>query len=105
VTEQFITQNQILRVPHPPYSPDIAPPDFWLFGRMGISLSLPGRMFDEPEQLREAITELLNDIQPSELEVVFQPLSRESPMGFEEQWRLLPRVKQSFPETSLSSLS
>jgi hypothetical protein len=26
-------------------------------------------------------------------------------MGFGEQWRLLPRVKQSFPETALSSLS
>jgi hypothetical protein len=35
----------------------------------------------------------------------FQLLSRESPMGFGEQRRLLPRVKQSFQETSLSSLS
>jgi histone-lysine N-methyltransferase SETMAR len=34
VTQQFITQNQILRVSHPPYSPDIAPADFWLFGHV-----------------------------------------------------------------------
>jgi histone-lysine N-methyltransferase SETMAR len=28
VTEQFITQNHILHVPHPSYSPNIAPSDF-----------------------------------------------------------------------------
>jgi hypothetical protein len=69
VTEQFITQNQILRLPHSPYSPDIAPSNFWLFGHM--KKSLDDRTFDEAEQLLEAITEFLDEIHPSELEVVF----------------------------------
>jgi histone-lysine N-methyltransferase SETMAR len=34
VTEQFFIENQPLHVPHPPYSPDLAPSDFWLFGRI-----------------------------------------------------------------------
>jgi hypothetical protein len=41
---------------HPPYSPDIAPSDFCLFGH--VKNSLAGRTFDQPEQLPEAITEL-----------------------------------------------
>jgi hypothetical protein len=59
-TEQFITENHIGRVPHPPYSPDFAPWDFWLFGH--VNTPLVGRTFDEPEQLLEAITEFLNEI-------------------------------------------
>jgi hypothetical protein len=59
-------------VPHPPYSPDIALSNFWLFGHGKNSLA--GRTLDEPEQLLEAITEFLDEIQPSELEVVFSHL-------------------------------
>jgi transposase len=64
-TEQFITENHIGRVPHPLYSPDFAPSDFWLFGH--VKTSLVGQTFDEPEQLLEAITEFLNEIQPPEV--------------------------------------
>jgi hypothetical protein len=77
VTEQFITQNQIFRVPNPPYSHNITPSDFWLFGHVKNSLEFSGilwpagRTFDESEQCREAITAFLDEIQPSELEVVF----------------------------------
>jgi hypothetical protein len=53
----------------PPDSPDIALSDFRLFGYMKNSLA--GRTFDEPEQLLEAITEFLDEIQPSELEALF----------------------------------
>jgi histone-lysine N-methyltransferase SETMAR len=60
VAERFLEVNDILRIPHPPYSPDLAPSDFWLFGR--IKTALAGAEFDEPEQLLNAITELLNTI-------------------------------------------
>jgi hypothetical protein len=56
-------------VPHPLYSPDIASADFWLFCHAKNSLAV--RTFDETEHLREAITEFVNEIRPSELEVVF----------------------------------
>jgi hypothetical protein len=36
-----------------------------------VKSSLASRAFDEPEQLLEAISEFLNGIQPSALEVVF----------------------------------
>jgi transposase len=68
-SEQFMTENHIGRVPHPPYSPDRALLDFWLFGHVKISLA--GQTFDEPEQLLEAIIEFLNEIQPPEVVTVF----------------------------------
>jgi hypothetical protein len=44
--EQFFVENQPLHVPHPPYSPDLAPSDFWLFER--IKTGLAGRSLAEP---------------------------------------------------------
>jgi hypothetical protein len=43
--------------------------DFWIFGH--VKTSLVGQTFDEPEQLPEAITEFLNEIQPPEVVAVF----------------------------------
>jgi transposase len=31
-SENFLAENSIIRVRHPPYSLDLAPSDFWLFG-------------------------------------------------------------------------
>jgi hypothetical protein len=68
-TEQFIIENHIGRAPHPSYSLDLAPSDFWLFGH--VNTSPAGQSFDEPEQLLETITEFLNEIQPPEVVAVF----------------------------------
>jgi histone-lysine N-methyltransferase SETMAR len=68
VTEQFIAENHISRVPQPAYSPDLAPSDFWLFGHLKNSRA--ARMFDDPEELLNAITSVLEKAQPSELHVV-----------------------------------
>jgi hypothetical protein len=46
--EKVLTENELLHVPHPLYSPELAPPDFWLFGR--IKTGLAGRSFAEPEE-------------------------------------------------------
>jgi hypothetical protein len=69
VTEPFVAGNHIGYVPHPPYSPDLALSYFWLFG--DVKTSLVDQIFDEPEQLLEAITEFLNEIQPPEVVAVF----------------------------------
>jgi hypothetical protein len=69
MAEHFLEANDILRIPHPLYSPDLAPSDFWLFGR--IKTTLAGAKFDEAEQLLNAITEFLNTISVEELRAVF----------------------------------
>jgi hypothetical protein len=49
VTKQFFIENQLLHVPHPTSSLNLAPMEFWLFGR--IKTGLTGRSFTEPEKL------------------------------------------------------
>jgi histone-lysine N-methyltransferase SETMAR len=68
-TEYFITESDIGHVPHPPYSTDLAPSYFWLFGH--VKTLLVGQTFHEPKQLLEAVTEFLNEIQPPEMVAVF----------------------------------
>ena len=34
VVTTFLCENGITAAPHPPYSPDLAPSDFYLFGRL-----------------------------------------------------------------------
>jgi hypothetical protein len=52
-----------------PYSPDLAPSDFWLFGH--VKTSLVGKTLDAPEDLLGAVTEFSEEIQPSRREIAF----------------------------------
>jgi hypothetical protein len=52
--------NSLKRAPHPPYSPDLAPSDFYLFGY--IKHQLQGHEFTEGTELVSAISEILNQI-------------------------------------------
>jgi hypothetical protein len=69
-SEQFFTENEIVHVPHQPYSPGTAPSDFCLFGHMKAGLA--GQEFDRLEELLDAITTFLGETQVSEFEDVFQ---------------------------------
>jgi histone-lysine N-methyltransferase SETMAR len=80
-TGQFIAENHIGRVPHPPYSPDLAPSRFWLFGH--LRTSLVGQTFDELEQLPEAMSEFLNEIQRPEVVAVCSHWAERAPWVLE----------------------
>jgi len=49
--EQFLTQKSIIEMKHPPYSPDLAPNDFWLFPE--IKSALKGQIFQDIEDIQE----------------------------------------------------
>jgi hypothetical protein len=49
---QYLTQNRMKSAPHPPYSPDLAPSDFYLFGN--VKRCLTGLSFDDADQLLAA---------------------------------------------------
>jgi hypothetical protein len=68
VTERFVAEKHILCVPQLPYSPDLAPSDFWPFGHLKNSLAR--WKFDEPEELLKGITSFLQGVQRSELHIV-----------------------------------
>ena len=58
-----LTELGIKRLEHPPYSPDLAPSDFFLFGY--LKKLLEGQEFEDENQLFEKVTEILNDIPKS----------------------------------------
>ena len=46
-------------LPHPPYSPDLAPSDYWLFGAM--KRPLRGKRYDNLQQLSSAVSKWVHD--------------------------------------------
>jgi hypothetical protein len=57
------------KAPHPPYSPDLAPLDFYLFGHMKRFLA--GLSFENPDGLLHGIRGFLGGIQEVTLQAVF----------------------------------
>jgi hypothetical protein len=55
--------------PHPPYSPDLAPSDFYLFGYVNICLAGPS--FEDADQLFAAVKGVLEGIEKVTLQTVF----------------------------------
>jgi histone-lysine N-methyltransferase SETMAR len=69
LVEDKIAELQIRRLPHPPYSPDLAPSDFSLFGYLkGV---LKGQMFDDEQALFTAIIDILQSIDRETLQAVY----------------------------------
>jgi len=44
----------------PPYSPDLAPCDFYLFQK--VKLAVKGHHFESTEDIQRSVTQILNDI-------------------------------------------
>lgn len=60
----------ITRLEHPPYSPDLAPSDFFLFGY--LKKLLEGEEFNSEIQLFDRVTEILKGISKSVLKSVYE---------------------------------
>ena len=67
---EYMESHGMDRAPQPPYSPDIAPSDFYLFGY--IKGLLAGRTFQSADELLSAVTEILNEISEKTLLRVFK---------------------------------
>jgi hypothetical protein len=50
LTQQFMAMYKMAVIPHPPYSPDFAPCDFFLFPKM--KLKLKGHRFHTTEEIQ-----------------------------------------------------
>ena len=55
-------------VPHPPYCPDLAPCDFWLFPM------LRGYRYETIEEMKEAVTKVIDTLTQEYFHVAFQKL-------------------------------
>ena len=67
VTDYF-TKMGIKTVLHPPYSPDFAPCDFWLFPQ------LRGCHYETLEEMKEAVTKVIDTLTQEDFHRAFQKL-------------------------------
>ena len=68
VTTDFLAKKGIKLLPHPPYSPDLAPCDFWLFGK--VKADLGGKLIEE-ETVRYEWERAVRTISTSEFRATF----------------------------------
>ena len=62
----------IKTVPQRPYSPDLAPCDFWLFPK--LKENLRGYHYETIEEIKEAVTEVIHMLTQEDFHGAFQKL-------------------------------
>jgi hypothetical protein len=60
LTQQFLVKYKMALIPQPPYSPYLAPCDFFLFQKM--KLNLKGRRFDSIEVIQAKLQRVLDTL-------------------------------------------
>jgi len=60
LVRQFLSNKNIMVCPHPPYSPDLALCDFWLFPK--VKITMKGKRFESIQDIEAAITEQLKTL-------------------------------------------
>jgi len=67
---EFLAHNSIIALPQPPYSPDLAPCNFFLFPKM--KLQLKGRCFDTVEEIQRESQNVLGRLREQDFQQGFQ---------------------------------
>ena len=62
----------IKTVPHHPYSPDLAPCDFWLFPK--LKEKLRGRRYETIEEMKEAVAMVIDTLKQEDFHGAFKKL-------------------------------
>jgi hypothetical protein len=70
MAQNFFGHNPLKRPPHSPYSPDISPSDFSLFGK--AKRALTGQETLDEIDLLELVIEIVHGISDAELQRVFR---------------------------------
>ena len=68
--KRYLVKNNIPVMEHPPYSPDLAPCDFFLFPK--IKSALKGTRFESVDAVKAKATQLLNSLTQDDLQHCFQ---------------------------------
>lgn len=77
VVQQFLAKHGIPVVSQPPYSPDLAPCDFFLFPK--IKMALKGKRFQDVDEIKQNATEQLRGVSKNDFHRCFQK--------WQERWR------------------
>jgi len=69
-TNEFLAKHKIPPLPHPPYSPDLAPCDFFLFPQ--LKKTMKGRRFDDIEEVQANATRQIRVTTKSDFQRCFR---------------------------------
>ena len=65
--DNFLKENSIIKIQNPPYSPDLAPCDFWLFDMLKQDLT----PLTNAQNLNKQITKVLSEVDRKEYAKAF----------------------------------
>ena len=65
---RLFDQDGLKTLPHPPYSPDLAPCDFWLFPKLRVC------RYETIEEMKEAVTKVIDMLTQEDFHGAFQKL-------------------------------
>jgi len=74
VARTAVERNDFVELSHPPYSPDLAPSDFFLFCQ--LKKHLKGKIFHDKEELMQETSSFLSQKPPDWYENAFSELLR-----------------------------
>lgn len=60
IVQEFLAKKGVVVLDHPPYSPDLAPADFWLFPK--LKLAMKGHRYSSIRDIQTSVTEVLEGI-------------------------------------------
>ena len=66
----FLSDKNITVCPHPPYSPDLAPYDFWLFPK--VKMTMKGKRFESIQGIDTATTAQLKTLMKEDFQNYFR---------------------------------
>jgi hypothetical protein len=69
---QFLTQKNVTTLYHPPYSPYLSPPDYFVFPK--LKMKLKGLHFVDVAEIQEVVTDELKKVQKEEFSTALQKL-------------------------------
>jgi len=69
---QFLIQRNVTTFHHPLYSPELSPPDYFLFPK--LKMKLKGLHFADVAEIQEAVTDKLKKVQKERFLAAFQKL-------------------------------
>ena len=72
LVRQFLPNKNITVCPHPPYSPYLAPRDFWLFPK--VKMTMKGKRFESIQDIEAATTAQLKTLTKEDFQNYFRKL-------------------------------
>jgi hypothetical protein len=67
---KFLAKKSITKLDHPPYSPDLAPCDFWLLPE--IKIALKGHRYDDISNIQHNVVNELKTIPDDQIQQCFE---------------------------------